>query len=77
MKYKSFLLALVLPRKPKPMKSSLMGLSPEVLTFAELEQWFADAHINLAELVPEAYDALDTNWGRSFPIAGGLLRTAD
>ncbi len=52
------------------------GVIAEVLTFAELEQWFADAHINLAELVPEAYDALDTNWGRSFPIAGGLLRTA-
>jgi PAS domain S-box-containing protein len=63
-------------KKAEAAEAQFAGVISNVLTFQELEQWLAQENIRPEELAPEVYDTVDTNWGRSFPLAGGLLRTA-
>ena len=63
-------------KKAEADEEQFAGEIAAVLTFAELENWLAEAGLQPAELRPSEYDALETNWGRMFPLAGGLLRTA-
>lgn len=48
-----------------------------VLTFIELKEMFEIADINLDELDNSDFDPPYANMGKSFPLAGGLLKTAD
>lgn len=52
------------------------GVISHVLTFEELAKWLTEMEIDPSKLTPEDFSTDDTNWGRSFPLAGGLLRTA-
>ena len=63
-------------KKAEADEEQFAGEIAGVLTFAELEAWLAEDNLQLAELPPDRYDTADTNWGRIFPLAGGLLRTA-
>lgn len=63
-------------KKAEADEDQFAGEIAGVLTFTELEDWFAQVNLRPEELLPEGYDAIETNWGRVFPLAGGLLRTA-
>jgi len=55
---------------------SLSGAIDAVLTFDELAQWFAQAHVELDRLEPGAFDGIAPGWARLFAVDGGTLRTA-
>ena len=63
-------------KKAEADEDQFAGEIAGVLTFMELENWLAQANLRPAELSPDQYDAMETTWGRIFPLAGGLLRTA-
>ena len=63
-------------KKAEADEKQFAGEIAGVLTFMELENWLAQANLKPAELLPGQYDAVETTWGRIFPLAGGLLRTA-
>ncbi|MEN3185669.1 MAG: [Fe-Fe] hydrogenase large subunit C-terminal domain-containing protein [Atribacterota bacterium] len=46
------------------------------LTFEELKEWFQEANLDLSVLPEEEFDSSSVEWGRSFPVEGGLLRSA-
>jgi len=48
-----------------------------VLTFSELKEVFGELNINLNTLNDEDFDPPYANLGKSFPLTGGLLKTAD
>ncbi len=47
-----------------------------VLTFIELKEIFNKLNINLDELEDSEFDPPHSNLGKTFPLAGGLLKTA-
>jgi two-component system, NtrC family, sensor kinase len=53
------------------------GAIDAVLTFAELKEMFTLTNINLADLPDSNFDAPVGLTGKSFPLAGGLIKTAD
>lgn len=48
-----------------------------VVTFKQLEEWFNEKGISPRNLADEDFDQDPANIGRSFPVSGGLLRTAN
>ncbi|NLK08684.1 MAG: 4Fe-4S binding protein [Firmicutes bacterium] len=52
------------------------GAVSHVLTFQEVEKWLADECIDPKALASVGYTSNDAYWGRSFPLGGGLMRTA-
>ncbi len=48
-----------------------------VLTFSELKEIFDELNIELDELEEENFDPPHANLGKSFPLTGGLLKTAN
>lgn len=63
-------------KKAEAAEEQFKGVIDAVLTFIELEEWFSEAGIDPQKLPGEAFDCSRTHWGRLFPLAGGLLRTA-
>ncbi len=53
------------------------GAIDAVLTFKELKELFEENNINLAELEDSFFDPPYAYLGKSYPLAGGLLKTAD
>ncbi|HOX36954.1 MAG TPA: [Fe-Fe] hydrogenase large subunit C-terminal domain-containing protein [Candidatus Brocadiia bacterium] len=52
------------------------GAVDAVLTFEELLRMFCESSVSLNDLQPSGFDGLRCRLGRSFPISGGLLRSA-
>ncbi len=53
------------------------GVIDAVLTFAELKEMFARNNIVLSDLSDTNFDPPQGLMGKSFPLAGGLIKTAD
>lgn len=49
----------------------------EVITFAELSEWFSREGIDPSSLPAEGFDGLSPGYARFFPLAGGMLRTSE
>jgi len=64
-------------KKAEAERPELAGSIDCVLTFAELRDWLAEAQIDLAACEPSAFDQAPVGEARTFPLAGGLLRTAE
>lgn len=47
-----------------------------VITFKQLAEWLEEKGIDSKDLPEDKFDQDDANIGRSFPVSGGLLRTA-
>ena len=52
------------------------GIVDAVLTFAELEELFEDAHMDPATAAPADFRPPRANLGRIYPVTGGLLKAA-
>ena len=52
------------------------GIVDAVLTFAELAELFADAHMDPATASPASFKPPHANLGRIYPVTGGLLKAA-
>jgi len=53
------------------------GAIDAVLTFAEIKEIFTEKEININNLEESFFDPPYANMGKSFPLAGGLLKTAE
>jgi signal transduction histidine kinase/Pyruvate/2-oxoacid:ferredoxin oxidoreductase delta subunit len=52
------------------------GIVDAVLTFAELAELFADAHMDPSTALPADFKPPHANLGRIYPVTGGLLKAA-
>jgi iron only hydrogenase large subunit-like protein len=62
-------------KKSEYIDPEVEGIIDSVLTFAELKELFSDNNINISECSNDFFDPPLANLGKSFPIAGGLLKT--
>jgi len=63
-------------KKAEIEEEEIRGEVDAVLTFKELKSWFQEEHISLSTLEEAEMDASLVEWGRAFPVEGGLLKTA-
>jgi two-component system NtrC family sensor kinase len=64
-------------KKSEYMDDAVEGAIDAVLTFAELKKMLAFKKINLPDLKESNCDSPQGLMGKSFPLAGGLIKTAD
>jgi iron only hydrogenase large subunit-like protein len=64
-------------KKTEAKDRQVKGIIDAVLTFSELKEIFARKNINLKELNDSNFDPPTAMMGKSFPLAGGLIKTAD
>ncbi len=55
---------------------NVKGIVDLVLTFEEIEEIFAEKKLNLESMKDELLDGFQPYYGTSYPISGGLMRTA-
>ncbi len=53
------------------------GVIEAVLTFSEIKKMFADNGIKVSEMEESDFDPPHAYMGKTYPLAGGLLKTAD
>ncbi len=63
-------------KKQEAVSEEVAGVIDAVLTFTELKEIFTSRHINFDELDEVDFDPPHAYLGKSFPLAGGLLKTA-
>ncbi|MGE5797028.1 MAG: [Fe-Fe] hydrogenase large subunit C-terminal domain-containing protein [Ignavibacteria bacterium] len=64
-------------KKNEFLDDEVSGVIDAVLTFGEIKKLFREKYINLADLQDEDLDPPHAYLGRSYPLAGGLLKTAE
>jgi len=64
-------------KKSEIIDPEVEGVIDAVLTFTELKEIFEELNINIGGLEEGEYDPPYANVGKSFPLTGGLLKTAD
>ncbi len=64
-------------KKNEFLDDEVSGVIDAVLTFGEIKKIFKEKNIILADLEDEDLDPPHAYLGRSYPLAGGLLKTAD
>ena len=64
-------------KKAEILDESIDGIIDEVLTFVELKEILNRNGISLSELSESPFDPPHAFMGKSYPLAGGLLKTAD
>ena len=62
-------------KKSEYIDEEVAGNIDSVLTFSELKELFRLNNFNLSDFESSSFDPPLANYGKSFPIAGGLLRT--
>ena len=63
-------------KKAEVEEEEVKGEVDAVLTFEELKTWFQEENISLSALEEEETGLSSVEWGRAFPVEGGLLKTA-
>ena len=74
--YKVVFIGPCIAKKQEYMDEEVIGAIDAVLTFTEVKRMFAEARIDFAGLEESNFDPPHANMGKSFPLAGGLLKTA-
>lgn len=64
-------------KKAEILSSSVDGILDEALTFVELKHILQECNISLDILEESRFDPPHANMGKSYPLAGGLIKTAD
>lgn len=64
-------------KKSEILNPSLEGIIDAVLTFEEIKILFERKNVNLSELENGDFDPPHSYMGKSYPLAGGLLKSAD
>ncbi len=64
-------------KKGEYREEEVAGAIDAVLTFEEIKSIFERKQIDIDELEESYFDPPHANMGKSFPLAGGLLKTAD
>jgi two-component system, NtrC family, sensor kinase len=63
-------------KKKEALYGEVADVIDAVLTFTELKEIFRDRHIDTEKLQAGEFDPPHATMGKSFPLAGGLLKTA-
>ncbi|HPU08219.1 MAG TPA: [Fe-Fe] hydrogenase large subunit C-terminal domain-containing protein, partial [Candidatus Atribacteria bacterium] len=63
-------------KKAEIEEEEVKGEVDAVLTFEELKTWFKEEDISLSALEEKEMGSSSVEWGRAFPVEGGLLKTA-
>ncbi len=64
-------------KKEEYREDEVEGVIDAVLTFSEVKDLLSGKNINLSELEKTAFDPPHAYMGKTYPLAGGLLKTAD
>lgn len=64
-------------KKAEAKETGIQDAIDYVLTFKQLQDWLDAEKVSLPNLIPSEFDQDPANIGRSFPISGGLLKTAN
>ena len=64
-------------KKSEIVNKEVEGIIDAVLTFEEVKGLFEDKNIDLKSLPEEDFDPPHSYMGKSYPLAGGLLKSAD
>jgi len=64
-------------KKSEILNPQVEGIVDAVLTFEELKELLEDKNIDLSKLPEEDFDPPHSYMGKSYPLAGGLLKSAD
>ena len=64
-------------KKAEILDESVAGVIDEVLTFVELKEILHRSGVTVGELDESPFDPPHAFMGKSYPLAGGLLKTAD
>ena len=64
-------------KKEEAQSEEVKGIIDAVLTFTEIKQIFKARGINLSQLEESDFDPPHAVMGKTYPLAGGLLRTAE
>ncbi|MDR3625989.1 MAG: [Fe-Fe] hydrogenase large subunit C-terminal domain-containing protein [Ignavibacteriaceae bacterium] len=74
--YKIVFIGPCIAKKQEYMDEEVCGAIDAVLTFTEIKRMFINGGIDFAGLEETNFDPPHANMGKSFPLAGGLLKTA-
>ncbi len=64
-------------KKAEIMDEKVKGVVDAVLTFSELKKIFTDLSVTISELEESNFDPPYANTGKVYPLAGGLIKTAN
>lgn len=64
-------------KKGEAERPEVMGAVDAVLTFEELNEWLAEANIELKRCEESGFDEMPIPVATLFPLVGGLIKTAD
>jgi signal transduction histidine kinase/iron only hydrogenase large subunit-like protein len=74
--YKIVFIGPCIAKKQEYMDEEVQGAIDAVLTFTEIKRMFVSKGIDIADMEEANFDPPHANMGKSFPLAGGLLKTA-
>lgn len=63
-------------KKEEVGEAEVAGEVEVALTFEELKEWLRESGLDTSTLPEEEFDFSSVDWARSFPVEGGLLRSA-
>lgn len=63
-------------KKGEVEEAEVAGEVEAALTFEELKEWLRESGLDVSTLPEEEFDFSSVDWARSFPVEGGLLRSA-
>jgi signal transduction histidine kinase/iron only hydrogenase large subunit-like protein len=75
--YKNVFIGPCIAKKDEAQSEQVSGVIDAVLTFTELKSLFQQFAIDLSKLEDGEFDPPHAEMGRSYPLAGGLLKTAN
>ncbi len=64
-------------KKDEFIQDEVIGAIDSVLTFSEVKEMFETKNINFDQLEPSSFDPPFAYLGKTFPLAGGLLKTTN
>lgn len=75
--YKVVFIGPCVAKKDEFIQDEVIGAIDSVLTFSEVKEMFETKNINFDQLEPSSFDPPFTYLGKTFPLAGGLLKTTN
>ncbi|MDY0080383.1 MAG: 4Fe-4S binding protein [Ignavibacteriales bacterium] len=75
--YKVVFIGPCVAKKDEFIQDEVIGAIDSVLTFSEVKEMFETKNINFDQLEPSSFDPPFAYLGKTFPLAGGLLKTTN
>lgn len=75
--YKVVFIGPCVAKKSESKDKPVEGVIDAVMTFTELKKFFKEKNINLKDFEVSDFDPPHSNFGKSYPLSGGLLKTSE